>query len=156
MPDPGPSMTLHVLSTIVVLLVIAGVLNRRNTPRHMLLMSMAFAVDLSLVLYIEGTRHAVETVVSTPRPLVWFHAGVSTMVLALYVAQIALGRRMLAGRVSSRRVHLALGLTFLLCRGLNYATAFLVSSPVNDAAAVQAAAAPAEPAAPLRQAANQE
>lgn len=149
-------MTLHVLSTLVVILVTAGVLNRRNTSRHMLLMSMAFAVDLSLVLYIEGTRHAVETVVSTPRPLVWFHAGVSTMVLALYVAQIALGRRMLAGRFSSRRVHLALGLTFLLCRGLNYATAFLVSSPTNPAAVVQAAAAPATPAASGRPVGTQE
>ena len=138
-------MTLHLLSTLVVLLVTAGVLSRGNTARHMRLMCAAFAVDLGLVLYIEGTRHAVEVVVATPRPLVWFHALVSTFVLCLYVAQITLGRRMLAGRVSSRRVHMALGLTFLLCRSLNYATAFLVSTPVNPAAAVQAAANPADP-----------
>lgn len=149
-------MTLHVLSTIVVLLVIAGVLNRRNTPLHIRLMSTAFAVDLGLVLYIEGTRHAVGTVVSTPHPLVWFHAGVSTLVLALYVAQITLGRRLLAGRASSRRVHVALGLAFLLCRGLNYATAFLVSTSVRPAPTIQAAASAAAPPAPLRPAALQE
>lgn len=141
-------MTLHLLSTLVVLLVTAGVLSRGNTARHMRLMCAAFAVDLALVLYIEGTRHAVERVVSTPRPLVWFHAAISVAVLLLYVAQITLGRRMLAGRVSTRRTHVVLGLTFLLCRGLNYATAFMVSTPAAPTATVQAAAMPAAPTRP--------
>jgi hypothetical protein len=149
-------MTLHVLSTLVVLLVVAGVLQRRHTARHMRLMTAAFAADVALVLYIEGTRHAVATVVTTPRPLVWFHAGISTLVLALYVAQLSLGRRLLNGRSTSRRVHIALGLTFLVCRGLNYATAFLVSAPVSPATAVQAAASPVAPPASPRLAARQE
>jgi hypothetical protein len=133
-------MTLHLVSSVVVLLIIAGVMNRRHTARHMRIMTAAFVLDLGLVLYIEGTRQAVETVVAHTSPLVWFHAGVSTLVLVLYVAQIALGRRMLAGRPSPYRLHMVLGLTFCLCRGLNYATAFVVSGQAAAPAAVQAAA----------------
>jgi len=138
-------MTLHIISSLVVLLVAAGLLTRRNTALHMRFMTAAFIADLALVLYIEGTRQAIETVVTHTSPLVWFHAGISTLVLALYVAQLTVGRRMLAGRSTSRRLHIALGLTFCLARGLNYATAFVVSSaaapPPQTAAAAPAPSA---------------
>lgn len=138
-------MALHLVSSLVLLLVIAGLMNRRHTTRHIRIMTAAFLLDLGLVLYIEGTRQAVETVVAHTSPLVWFHAGVSTLVLVLYVAQIALGRRMLAGRPSPYRLHMVLGLTFCLCRGLNYATAFVVSGHVAAPASIQAAAPAAVP-----------
>lgn len=138
-------MALHLVSSVVVLLVAAGVMARRhNITWHMRLMTAAFIADLGLVLYIEGTRHAVETVATGTSPLVWFHAAVSTLVLVLYVTQIALGRRMLAGRRSPARLHLALGLTFCLCRGLNYATAFVVSHHAATPASTQAAVVVAE------------
>ena len=71
----------------------------------MKLMIAAFATDVLLVLYIEITRHAVETVVTTVRPLIWFHAGIS-----------------LAVRVK----HRYLGFTFCVLRSLNYITSFMV------------------------------
>jgi hypothetical protein len=145
------TMTLHLVSSLVVLLVIAGVMTRRHTALHMRFMTAAFLTDLALVLYIEGTRQAVETVVGQTSPLVWFHAGVSTLVLVLYVAQITLGRRMLAGRPSPPRLHMVLGLTFCLCRGLNYATAFVVSGHVAAPALIQAAVPPASPSVPALQ-----
>jgi uncharacterized membrane protein YozB (DUF420 family) len=138
-------MTLHLISSLVVLLVVAGLLTRRNTALHMRFMTAAFAADLGLVLYIEGTRQAIETVVAHTSPLVWFHAGVSTLVLALYVAQLTVGRRMLAGRSTSRRLHIALGLTFCLARGLNYATAFIVSGAAAPPAIQAAAVTPERP-----------
>lgn len=129
---------LHAISTAVVGLIVLGVLNRRSRALHQRLMTTAFILDLVLVLYIETTRHAVERVAGSAGPLVWFHAAVSTAVLGLYIAQLRLGRQLLAGRTASRRVHLALGLTFLLCRGLNYGTAFLVSARVPDTGAAYA------------------
>lgn len=134
--------TLNALSTIVVGLIAAGVATRRRPELHVRFMTGAFALDLALVLYIEATRHAVERVVGPAGPLVWFHAGVSTLVLALYLAQLRLGRRLLVGHRASRRVHLALGLTFILCRGLNYVTAFVVTDRVATPQVAAVASSP--------------
>jgi uncharacterized membrane protein YozB (DUF420 family) len=118
---------LHLLSSIVVALITAGVWFRRRRPEiHVRIMSTAFLCDLALVLYIEATRHAVETVVGRGTSLIWFHATVSTLVLVAYIAQIAIGRRMLAGIHASRRTHVALGVTFVGLRSLNYVTSFLL------------------------------
>ena len=99
----------------------------RKTPRiHLRFMVTAFLVDLSLVIYIELTRHAVEKVVGGPGALIWFHAGVSTLVLAAYIGQIVLGRRMLAGVTATRQTHIALGVAFCTLRLLNYITSFML------------------------------
>lgn len=145
MMRPGFLMPLHLISSAVLLLIAIGFRYRRDPAMHVRLMTAAFAVDLALVLYIEGTRQAVETVVTHTAPLVWFHAGVSTLVLALYVAQLTVGRRMLAGRSTSRRLHIALGLTFCVARGLNYATAFIVPGAAAPPAVQAAITTPAAP-----------
>lgn len=136
---------LLVLSTLVVAIVIAGLLNRRRPIIHLRLMTVAFVIDLGLVLYIEATRHAVDRVLGPAGALVWFHAVVSTLVLAIYVIQITLGHRMLAGRSTPLRAHLVLGITFCVLRGLSYATAFLVPSP-DQAPLPQQTASAARPA----------
>ena len=118
---------LHILSSIVLCFIVAGLWARRHRPHlHVRFMTAAFISDLLLVLYIEGTRHAVEKVVGSGTSLIWFHATISLMVLVAYVAQIALGRRMLAGIRASRRVHVVLGVTFVSLRLVNYVTSFLV------------------------------
>lgn len=118
---------LHVLSSIVVALILAGVWCRKRWPAvHVRLMTAAFICDLLLVLYIEVTLHAVEKVAGRGTPLIWFHAAVSTLVLVTYVVQIALGRRMLAGVHTPRRVHALLGVTFVSLRSVNYVTSFMV------------------------------
>ena len=118
---------LHLLSSIVVLLIGAGLwLRHRRPDLHLRLMTAAFVCDLLLVVYIEATRHAVEKVVGQGTSLIWFHATVSTLVIAAYIAQIALGRRMLAGVSAPRRVHMVLGITFAMLRSLNYITSYMV------------------------------
>jgi hypothetical protein len=107
-------------------------------------MASAFVIDLALVLYIELTRHAVKAVVTGSKALVWTHAAISLMVLVPYVVQIALGYRLLMARPAlagnlagsasaslsdtehSRTLHRNLGITFVVFRLLNYATAFLL------------------------------
>jgi hypothetical protein len=118
---------LHLLSSIVVLLIASGLwLRHRRPDLHLRLMTAAFVCDLLLVVYIEATRRAVEKVASSGTPLIWFHAAVSTLVIVTYVAQIAVGRRMLAGSHTPRRVHAALGITFATLRSLNYVTSFMI------------------------------
>jgi len=119
---------LHLASTAVLILIATGLWFRKRNPQvHLRLMLTAFAADVLLVLYIESTRHAVEKVVAHVRPLIWFHAGVSLGVLVCYVMMILLGRPMLAGRYETRTLHRAVGITFVVLRGLNYVTSFMVA-----------------------------
>ncbi|HXG48335.1 MAG TPA: hypothetical protein VNO52_11975 [Methylomirabilota bacterium] len=120
---------LHLVSTLVLLLIAAGVYHRKRTRLHLMLMSAAFTLDVALVLYIELTRHAVEKTVNPAHhtgPLLWFHIIVSVGVLIAYVWQIQLGRRLLAGLVASRGLHLRLGVTFCALRLINYVTSFMI------------------------------
>ena len=117
---------LHALSTLVLLFIAAGVYHRKHPRTHLRYMLAAFILDVSLVLYIEIARHAVEKMVNHSGFLLWFHVGVSVAVLTAYVAQIQLGRRILRGFVASRQIHIRLGLTFCTLRLLNYITSFMI------------------------------
>lgn len=117
---------LHIASTLVLVLVVTGLLNRRRPNIHLKFMVAAFTVDLLLVLYIEFTRGAVERVASQVDSLLWFHAGVSLAVLLSYVAMIALGRQLLTGQMTARATHRNLGIAFCVLRSLNYVTSFMV------------------------------
>lgn len=118
---------LHIISTLVLLIIIAGMRLRKYTKVHMALMGSAFVIDLLLVLYIEFSRKAVETVVSTSaKPIIYIHALISLTVLGCYVGMFVLGRRTLAGKPAAKAAHRNLGITFCLFRAANYATAFLL------------------------------
>jgi hypothetical protein len=118
---------LHAISTIVLLLIAAGVYYRKESRLHLRLMLAAFIVDVSLVIWIEATRHAVEKVAHHTGLLLWFHVAVSVAVLVAYIAQIQLGRKILHGFVASRSLHIRLGLTFCTLRLLNYITSFMIA-----------------------------
>jgi hypothetical protein len=120
---------LHLFSTIVLLLIAAGVYYRRQPRLHLSLMGCAFILDVALVLWIELTRHAVENTVNPAHhtgALLWFHIAVSVGVLVAYVWQIQLGRRLLRGLAATRGLHLKLGVTFCTLRLLNYVTSFMI------------------------------
>lgn len=120
---------LHLLSTIVLLLIAAGVYYRKRTHLHLGLMTSAFVLDVVMVLWIELTRHAVEKTVNPEHhtgALLWFHIAVSVGVLVAYVWQIELGRRLLRGLAATRGLHIKLGATFCTLRLLNYVTSFLI------------------------------
>ena len=117
---------LHIVSTIVVLLILAGVVTRRTPRVHLRWMTAAFILDMALLLYIELTCQAVEQVAAGTTPLLLFHAGVSLLVVGAYAGQIALSRRMLAGIRAPRQAHLVLGITFCALRCLNYVTSVMV------------------------------
>lgn len=106
----------------VLLLLAAGLIRRRDTRTHALLMGAAIAVDLGLLLYIEGTRHAVNTVSSSVSPFILIHAGLSLVVVGAYASQIVTGWRRLSGRPFSRNAHVAVGLLLLGLRVVNFVT----------------------------------
>ena len=117
----------YVVSTLVLLLLGTGLyFRKRSTPLHRGLMIAAFVVDLGLLTYVELSRHAVETAISSTSPLVWFHAAVSTGVLICYVAMMGLGPALRRGRRTLLGAHRGIGWTLFALRSLNYVTAFMV------------------------------
>jgi uncharacterized membrane protein YozB (DUF420 family) len=129
---------LHSISTLVLVILAVGIYFRRRPEIHMKAMLLAFIIDLSLVLYIELTRQAVEKVASEFQPFLWFHAAISLSVLVHYVAMIVLGRRLAKARsvevespnrvdtAHTRKLHRNLGISFVVFRLANYITAFMM------------------------------
>ncbi len=119
---------LYAVSTLVLVIIAMGLWVRsRNRALHMRLMVAAFAIDLASVVVIEVSRSAVKRVARSDMSLIWFHAGVSTLVLVLYVVLLVLGRRLNSGSESSRHAHRRFGIAFCVLRLVNYATSFLVT-----------------------------
>ncbi|WP_373533133.1 hypothetical protein [Vampirovibrio sp.] len=123
---------LIVVSTVAVLLIFAGWKFRKRAEVHIPLMVSAFVIDFSLLLYIEWTRHAIETLqtdVSTAASewLLYFHVLVSAIMLVLYWVQIGTGIRLAKGKEVSRIFHKNAAYAFLAFRLLNYVTSFFVA-----------------------------
>lgn len=116
-----------IVSTVVLLILLAGYLQRFNRKRHIILMSSAFVIDLGLVLIIELQRHAVEKVVAQQvSSLTLFHAGISLVVLLLYVTMIYLGRGIVLGKPYAREHHRMVSTVFIAFRLTNYVTSLLI------------------------------
>jgi uncharacterized membrane protein YozB (DUF420 family) len=113
-------------ATLALLLIGAGILFRRDRHLHVPLIITAFAIDLTLVLYVELSKHAVESVLRRGGALLWFHALVSALMFVLYLVQIALGLRILRGNTLTRRTHRRVGVAFVCLRLINYVTSFMV------------------------------
>lgn len=117
---------LHLVSTAALALLLVGFAFRSERRAHRAFMLAAFTVDLGLVVWIETTRGAVEQIGGGMPALLGFHVAISTAVLVCYVGMIALGTRLFSGRFELKAWHRNLGMTFVVLRGLNYVTSFLV------------------------------
>jgi len=139
---------LHLLSSLVVLAIGTGLWFRHRNPRyHMPIMLACFVADVSLVLWIELSRHAVETVVKSIKPIVLVHAGISLTTIVCYVILLGLGFGLFRGNSRLRLWHKRVGMTFVTFRLLNYATAFFVvaDKPASPTPLVAEAKPAAEP-----------
>jgi len=117
---------LKLLSVFVCLLLLVGVAYRRRRRIHIPLMLSAFAIDLSMVFYLEIRRGVVESIPSRPMTtLLFVHILISVLVLVLYGVQITTGIRNLRG--PRRPWHRKAGMTFLLLRFGNLITSFFVT-----------------------------
>lgn len=113
------------VSSLVLLILAAGFLNRFHRRPHIPLMSSAFTIDLGLLLYIEITRHAIEKVSRQPSGLLMLHVLISVLTLLGYVVMVCAGI-MLLRRHRWRRLHRHAAKVFLTLRALNYVTSYLV------------------------------
>ena len=120
---------LHTISAVAILIIAIGLYQRkRNQKLHWRLMVLAFAIDISLVLYIELTRQAIEQVVSRVDSLLIFHATISTGVILFYGAMLVLGRRLLRGDQNPRIWHRRVAILFCTLRLTNFITRFMVGA----------------------------
>ncbi len=115
-----------ILSTTVVLLIIAGLVTRKQTRAHISLMLSAFVLDIGLLLAIEFQRNAINTALNTTlKPILFFHICVSVLMIIFYVIMIRSGMATLKDRSHKAR-HKNLAKIFLLLKFLNYTTSFMI------------------------------
>jgi hypothetical protein len=117
-------MELKLISVGVVALLFYGV-SQRSRPRiHMPVMALAFLIDLSMVVYIELNRHAIEQAVHPTSGLMKVHLFCSIVAVLLYPVQIGSGlKKYLWGGVA---FHKYTGAAFLFFRVGNLITSFLI------------------------------
>ena len=127
------SLILKIISFGVCLIILIGLAYRHNRRVHPKLMMSAFVIDVAMVLYIELTRHAVNTALHPPHPFVMIHVAISVTVMILYLVQIGLGIRLMKGRGTSR-VHGRIGWLFVGLRLANFITSLWVERFVHQGA----------------------
>ena len=124
----------HTISTVVLVLILIGLAQRKNMKVHVPAMLAAFVIDVVLVLWIELNRAAIETVaedIQNPQDhgLLLFHVSVSLITLGLYTFLTILGFKILKGRRDLLKLHRNWAAVFLLCRLANFITSFWVGTP---------------------------
>ncbi len=122
-------------SSLVLVIIAAGLYFRKRISLHIPLMLAAFVIDLSLVLVIEIQRMAVEKVASHVAAgtnyFLIFHAGISLLVLVMYGLLIWTGSKVYkgikAGTGKPRDIyalHKKFAAAFIVLRLINYVTSF--------------------------------
>ena len=116
----------HVASTFVLLILIAGILLRRQRRIHIIVMVSAFSLDLLTVLAIEWNRGAIKKATSAPSALLLFHVMVSVFALLFYGVMFVLGERVRNGAEQLRPWHRRIAWLFASCRTANYVTSWMI------------------------------
>lgn len=97
-------------ATVAYLMLLAGVLCRREKTLHIPLMAAGIATDISLVLVLELKRSAIATAFGgTLNPLQMGHIALSAGAVLLYFPTVYLGARAARGRAPRNRLHLYWG-----------------------------------------------
>jgi hypothetical protein len=116
----------HTASTLVLLILVAGILLRRRRGIHVPIMITAFSLDLLSVLAIEVSRGAIKKATSAPPPLLLFHVIVSVSALVFYGVMFVLGERVRKGAEQLRPWHRRTAWLFGACRATNYVTSWMI------------------------------
>lgn len=114
-----------VASTVILAFIFFGVSQRRRPRVHIPVMLSCCAADLTMVLFIELNRGAVEKALVADG-LLRFHVIVSVIAVVCWGVALFTGWKRRQGKC--RRLHLANALVFLVCRTTNWATSFFIHS----------------------------
>lgn len=100
------------IATLAWFLLTIGLVLRKQTVLHVCLMLLGIWMDITLVLYLQVTRSAVQTALSFELSLLeQVHIGLSTVALILYLPVMVLGLWLIKGSAPDwRRWHLRVGL----------------------------------------------
>ena len=118
-------------SLCIILLMIAGIVKRRQRKLHVKIMSVAMIWDILLILQVELSRSAVlkaSKALSNPM-ILNIHVAFAVSAVVLYGFMVFTGRRLLAGDNSIRNKHKVLGYTTFLVRVLVFVTSFWAVIP---------------------------
>ena len=117
-------------STLIVMLLILGLLLRKQRNKHVKIMLLAIFWDLILVAQIELNRGAISKAAQfSHNPLLLnIHVALALFTVLLYGIMIYSGCRLLKGHTPLRPLHKRLGLTTFGLRLLVYATSFFVAN----------------------------
>ena len=117
----------YFIATLVLVLLAYGLIKRHQRSVHIPVMSLAFAIDFCLVLYVEISRHAVEKALTRiAEPLLWIHVSASVGTLVLYIVLGYLGFQILQKRAHAQPWHRRLSYYFICFRLINYVTSFWI------------------------------
>jgi len=125
-------LLLQTQSLLVLLLLIVGVIYRKNRKRHIKVMVSAIVWDLLLVLQIEFNRGVLTKAagVSSNALALNIHVTIAFLTILSYIAVAYSGTRILKGMEGWRLRHRFLGLTALTLRILTFATSFMAAAIV--------------------------
>jgi len=118
-------------SLCIVLLMLAGILVRRNRKLHIKIMSFAMIWDIILILQIELSRSAIlKASKAVANPMILnIHVGIAVSTVVLYGFMVYTGRALLSGRTDIRQKHKILGYSTFIMRILTFVTSFWAVSP---------------------------
>jgi hypothetical protein len=115
------------LASLAYFLMVGGMgMRKRDRWLHRRLMYSAMGIDLSLVLFLEWQRNAMETVAALSlTPLQFGHVLSSTSALLLYLPLILLGKKLWEQERSSlRKWHRGVGIAGFFLRSLGFLLMF--------------------------------
>ena len=122
------SIIFQVQSIVIVSLLIFGVYHRKNRYKHVKIMKFAIIWDLILIVQIELSRSAIaKASKAMTNPMILnIHVSLAIATVLLYGLVFYMGRKLLHGDESKRKVHRALGTFALTTRMATLITSNLI------------------------------
>lgn len=126
-------LIVQILASMAMLLIVAGLIQRKRAREHVRWMMMAFIADIIGLILVEipplfdsEKVDPVGGLVTDFSMIKGIHAFVATLSLVFYVLQIRSGKKILAGDRSLLPKHRSMAGIFLVTRTLAYVTMWMV------------------------------
>lgn len=120
------ALIFQIQSTLIVLLMIVGVIQKKNRNLHVKIMISAIIWDVLLILQIELSRGAINKAskVAANPTILTVHIALAITTVLFYILMFYTGQKMLKNDMTIRGKHKAFGITTLLLRIATYITSF--------------------------------
>lgn len=122
---------MQIQSLCIVLIMLIGIIVRRNRKAHVRAMSFSMIWDIILILQIELSRSAILKASNAVNNAIALnvHVSIAVSTVLLYGFMVYTGRKMLNGDHQIRPLHKKLGWTTFIMRILTFVTSFWAVTP---------------------------